>query len=295
MQRPQSAVSRHLRAAGLAGLTAVLLGTGLVTPALALPNYRLQGSDLVLAANTDSKPAHRVRVAVIDFKAIGAPTQFGEAVAENLRNALVQQKQFVVVERSQIDKALKEQAFGQSGLVDAKQAVALGRLVGAKIIVVGSVTKIGSTYTVNARFIDVETGEATDARSIKTNHEDDIAAVVDELAADLSGKSSDSTWGSQPSSHTNAQPPRTVKTGKSKALASTMSVLIPGAGQFYAGNYGAGALQLGVGLAGAGIGAYGKYDNNDLALGSGILLMAITSIWSAVDGWYSTAEEAPAK
>jgi TolB-like protein len=297
MQRLPSAVSRKLRAAGLSGLTALVVSTGLSAPALALPGYQLQDSELVLAQNptpTETpQPAERVRVAIVDFKAIGAPADFGEAVAENLRNSLVQHKQFKVVERAQIDKALKEQSFGQSGLVDAKQAVTLGKLVGAKIIVVGSVTKIGTTYTVNARFIDVETGEATDARSIKTNHEDDIAQVVDELAAELSGKSGTSTFPA--AANGQAQPPRMVKTGKSKALALTMSLLIPGTGQFYAGNAGSGALQFGFGLAGLGVASYGKYESSSLMLGSGLLLMIIASTWSALDGFYSTAEEELAK
>lgn len=289
MQRSQSAFSRRVRALGLSSLTAVVLTAGTAAPALAIPGYHLQGTDLVLVADAGTKPAQRVRVAIVDFRAIGAPQQFGEAVAENLRNALVQQKQYTVVERAQIDKALKEQAFGQSGMVDAKQAVTLGKLVGAKIIVVGSVTKLGSTYTVNARFIDVETGEATDARSIKTNNEDDIAQVVDELAAKLSGaRNAPPTAGGVPAS-------RMVKTGKSKLLASLLSLLIPGVGQMYAGNWGSGALQLGVGLAGAGIGGYGRYDNNDAILGGGVLLMGLASVWSAVDGWYTTVEEEPAK
>jgi len=140
-----------------------------------------------LAAKPEDAKA-KVRVAVVDFKTIRADKDIGEAVAENLRNALVQHKQFTVVERSQIEKALKEASFSQSGLVEGSQAVTLGKLLGAKVIVVGSVTKIGSTYTVNARFIDVATGEATEARSLDTDDENQIAKLVKTLAADLSGR-----------------------------------------------------------------------------------------------------------
>jgi TolB-like protein len=306
-----SFLSRSLRSAGLSVLTATLLTTGLVAPAMALPGYQLRGNELMIAADPGAKPVIKVRVAILDFKAIGAPKQFGEAVAENLRNALVEGKQFTVVERSQIDKAIKEQAFGQSGLVDAKQAVTLGKLVGAKIIVVGSVTKIGSTYSVNARFIDVQTGEATEARSLKTQHEDDIAAVVDEIATALGGTSgassnastwgstagtgsNASTWGAEPAGRPQSSDSKMIPTGKSKLLASTMSFLIPGAGQFYAGNAGAGALQLAFGLAGAGVAGYGRYDDNSAVLGGGLLLLIIASTWSALDGWYGTQEEKPA-
>jgi TolB-like protein len=290
--------SRSLRRAGLAVLTATLLSPGLIAPAMALPGYQLRGNELMIAADPGAKPVIKVRVAILDFRAIGAPAQFGEAVAENLRNALVEGKQFTVVERSQIDKAIKEQAFGQSGLVDAKQAVTLGKLVGAKIIVVGSVTKIGQTYTVNARFIDVQTGEATEARSLKTQNEDDIAAVVDEIATALGGTAGatppGSAWGAEPAGRLQAHDGKMIPTGKSKLLASSMSFLIPGAGQFYAGNAGAGALQLAFGLAGAGVAGFGKYGDNSAILGGGLILLIIASTWSALDGWYATQEEKPA-
>ena len=278
MQRP-TAISASLRTtACLLALTAMV--TAVSPVAQAYPAYQLRGTELI-AAGPAPKPNERVRVAIVDFRAIGAPATFGEAVAENLRNSLVQQKEFTVVERAQIQQALKEQHFGQTGLVDAKQAVTLGRLLGAKVIVVGSLTKIGNTYTINARFIDVETGEATDARSLKTRDVDDIASVVDQLAAALSGKATtaDRPLGGKP-----------VYTGKSKLLASAMSVLFPGAGQFYNGNIGWGVAQLATNLAGFGVAAYGRNQDQSAVLGAGSLIMIVASAWSAFDGWFTTAE-----
>lgn len=127
-------------------------------------------------------PTGTVRIAVLDFQDIDTDHPIGRAAAENLRNALIERQRFTVVERAQVDKALKEQAFSQTGLVDTAHAVGLGKLLGATLIVIGSVTKIGHTYTVNARFIDVATGEAKDARSRKTTNEDDIASAIDALA-----------------------------------------------------------------------------------------------------------------
>ncbi|MBC7542874.1 MAG: DUF2380 domain-containing protein [Candidatus Sericytochromatia bacterium] len=277
MQRPTPVSPLRMTAVLLA--TTVII-TGMAPAAQAYPTYRLQGTELV-AAGQAPKPNERLRVAVVDFRTIGAPTNFGEAVAENLRNELVHQQKYTVVERSQIQQALKEQHFGQTGLVDAKQAITLGRLLGAKVIVVGSVTKIGSTYTVNARFIDVETGEATDARSLKTRDVDDIASVVDELAIALSGKST-----------TANETDRKAPTGKSKLLASGMSLLFPGAGQFYNGNVGWGIAQLVLNIAGFSVAAVGRTQGtaDTTMYGLGSLMMLGASGWSAFDGWFTTQE-----
>jgi curli biogenesis system outer membrane secretion channel CsgG len=116
-------------------------------PAAAYPSYHLQGSDLIATNVTSVQP---IPIAVLDFHAVGGPEQqIAEAVAENLRNALVQHRQFTVIERTQIQQVLKEQVFAQSGLGDNKEAVVLGKLLGAHVIVVGSVTKLGDIYTVN--------------------------------------------------------------------------------------------------------------------------------------------------
>jgi TolB-like protein len=127
-------------------------------------------------------PAGKVRIAILDFQDIDTERSIGRAAAENLRNALIERQRFIVVERAQIQQALQEQVFIQSGMVDSRQAVTIGKLLGANIIVVGSVTKLGRTFTINARFIDVQTGEAKDARSQKTDSEDTLAAAVDTLA-----------------------------------------------------------------------------------------------------------------
>jgi TolB-like protein len=176
-----------------------------------------------------------IPVAVVDFKAIGTPQDFADAVAENLRNALVQHQPFTVIERAQIQQAIREQSFSLTSLVDSNEAVSLGKLVGAKVIVVGSVTKLGDTYTINARFIDVTTGRVTDAKSLKTDNANYLADVVDDLASALGGKTT--PVNAPPTSFRNSGA-RMAPTGKSKLLAAVMSAVIPGSGQVYNGNTG---------------------------------------------------------
>jgi TolB-like protein len=265
--------------------SALVLGTG--EAASAQTTYRLQGADLVADASP-AKPA-RIQVAVVDFRAIGAPTSVAEAAAENLRNALVQHQKFAVIERSQIQQAIREQTFGQTGQVDAKEAIALGKLLGARMIVVGSVTKLGETYTINARFIDVESGQVSEAKSIKTNDENALVDVVEELATALGGTATSQTFAVD-----RRNGPRMVPTGKSKLLASGLSVLLPGTGQFYNGNIAWGVVQFALNIAGFSVTYLGYQYQNPQTYGLGGLTMAAASLWSGVDSWFTTLEEAPA-
>jgi hypothetical protein len=77
-----------------------------------------------------------------------------------------------VVERTRIDALLREQNLSQNHLVTAESAVAVGRMLGVKIILTGSLSvAIGeirpapgnaqrvATGTATARLIDTETGK----------------------------------------------------------------------------------------------------------------------------------------
>ncbi len=105
-------------------------------------------------------------VAVLDFESIGSEEYLGKAVAEIIRTELVGTRNYRVVERSQINRAVEEQELRMSGMIDDQSAVEIGKLLGADLIVVGSVVRIGNAYTINSRMIDVETGEAQLGRNV---------------------------------------------------------------------------------------------------------------------------------
>jgi TolB-like protein len=117
------------------------------------------------SAITEVKPT----IAVLDFESVGSEEHLGKAVSEIMRTELIGTRKFRVVERSQINKALSEQQMQKSGIVDEKSAVQIGKLLGADLIIIGSVVKIGTAYTINSRMIDVKTGEATLGKNVTGN------------------------------------------------------------------------------------------------------------------------------
>jgi TolB-like protein len=97
-------------------------------------------------------------IAVADFRSVGCPFFLGAAVAEQVRVRLSEEEGWILVEKGQITAVAAEQRLNLSGLVDDATAVKVGKFVGARYVIVGSVNGMGHHYTLAARLVDVETG-----------------------------------------------------------------------------------------------------------------------------------------
>ena len=87
-----------------------------------------------------------LRVVVLPFENLTRQEQdawLSHSFAESLTMGLVKVKELHIIERSQIDKLLKEQQFSQSAFADPDTAPNLGRMLGANIVAVGSYQKVG--------------------------------------------------------------------------------------------------------------------------------------------------------
>ncbi len=88
-----------------------------------------------------------------------ARERVGFAVSELLSHRFVTDPNFVVVERTALNKIFEEQRLQLTGVIDQATAVEIGKLVGTRILLMGNIQKVGQQYQVNARIVDVETGE----------------------------------------------------------------------------------------------------------------------------------------
>ena len=66
-----------------------------------------------------------------------------------------------VVERARLNELIQEQDLGASGRVDPNTAAQVGKLVGAKFMVLGGFVDLFGDFRIDARIVDVETGELT--------------------------------------------------------------------------------------------------------------------------------------
>jgi len=66
---------------------------------------------------------------------------------------------YSLVDRTELDRIRREQNFQLSGDVDDAQAVSIGKMAAARVVITGRITKMGNIQSLSLRAIDVETGE----------------------------------------------------------------------------------------------------------------------------------------
>jgi len=118
--------------------------------------------------------------------------QITQDEADILTDALIDELQktgsFQMMERSQMDQILKEQGFQQSGACDGSQcAIEMGRLLGIQRMLTGSIGRLGNTYVLSARMVDVKTGAIlkSTSRNVKGSISDCLSDLLPGVAKDL--------------------------------------------------------------------------------------------------------------
>ena len=128
------------------------------------------------------------------------------ALAELFSNNLTSQEQSVSVERSRIEGVIVELNRAKKGELSPKGAAQAGKLLGARHVLVGSVTTIRSEQQVTARLVVSETGEILKAATLASPQNEFVTCRRD------------------------------VVVTKSKIGAAIRSTILPGWGQLYIGN-----------------------------------------------------------
>ncbi len=126
-----------------------------------------QAAQTSLSSQTAQAP---LRLVVLPFKNLTGDAKqswLGESLAESLTTALSQRSQLSLIERSQLELILQEQGFSQSALADESQAPRLGKIIGARKLLIGSYQQQGQTLQIQARLVDVETGQIAEGQAVK--------------------------------------------------------------------------------------------------------------------------------
>ena len=99
-------------------------------------------------------------LAVLNFEALSIKEDESYILTQGLISELINIGHYRIIERGSIDKILKEQQFQTSGCTNSECAVEIGQLINSDYVLIGTVSRLGSTYRIDARIIDVESGEA---------------------------------------------------------------------------------------------------------------------------------------
>jgi hypothetical protein len=113
---------------------------------------------LILARMTVSLFAAETTVAVYNFAGKGGARSYRGKVTALVTADLATTTNLILLERSELNEALNEQAFGNSGMVSSDAAAKIGQITGAKVLVSGQVLTLGHNHLVIiANIIGTET------------------------------------------------------------------------------------------------------------------------------------------
>ncbi|MBN2645553.1 MAG: hypothetical protein JXR59_08795 [Desulfuromonadaceae bacterium] len=140
---------------------------------------------VLLLAGAAQAEFKKSKIAVLDFSLQGSgfETQdMGKIVAEWFITALVKEGRFEVVERNLLQKILEEQKLSLSGLLDENTATKLGKILGVKVIITGTVMKLQNVTEINARIIDVESASIIAAENVRSTNTTSLQQLVVEMS-----------------------------------------------------------------------------------------------------------------
>jgi len=127
----------------------------------------------------------KTKIAVLDFRLQGndfRTEDMGKIVAEWLITAFVHEGRFEVIERKLLGEVLEEQKMVEAGIVTQDAASEIGKLLGVKVIISGSVAKLQDVVEVNARIVDVTSASIITAESVSSREVTSLRNLVREMA-----------------------------------------------------------------------------------------------------------------
>ena len=128
------------------------------------------------------------RVAILPFTVKGANFDrlYAEVALDNFTTGLIKGRTYQVVERAQLDKAMKELQFQSGADFDESSAMEIGKLAGAEVVVIGIITALPNQIVVNIRGINVKTGIAEFAERDFIKKQEELLTAVEDIARRLS-------------------------------------------------------------------------------------------------------------
>jgi TolB-like protein len=108
-------------------------------------------------------------IAIVDFEVIrGNQKEAGRVTLEGLTSALIDSGHFNIVERAKLKSLVNELELSMTGLMSESSAEKIGHLQMADLILTGTLAEMRGKWDINLRLINVATGRALAAISMRT-------------------------------------------------------------------------------------------------------------------------------
>jgi len=128
------------------------------------------------------------RIALVDFRNLTGDEsldRYKKSVPDQIQTVLAGTGTMRLVERGQLESALRELKLGMDAIIDDQTAVQLGKVLQANAIITGSYHREGNTLQFTARVIEVETSEVITGVVERCRVGDDVFSAIDRVANSL--------------------------------------------------------------------------------------------------------------
>ena len=130
----------------------------------------------------------RTRIAVLYFENQSDGEKDLDALAKGLCSMMITRlddtHKYDLVERERLQEVLDELKLTRSAMFDQKNVASIGKLVGARFLVLGSYFEILNVFRIDARLVDVETGVTVTAAGVE-GKSDEFSVLLSQLVDQL--------------------------------------------------------------------------------------------------------------
>jgi len=118
----------------------------------------------------------RAKVIVLNFE---SPAKtFSDYVIDELSGELIEGKKITVVDRRNLTAIMDEMKFQYSGYVSDESMQSIGKMLGAQVVISGSLTDVGANYRFRIRIISVETAAVQRQISLDLKKDSQVAYLL---------------------------------------------------------------------------------------------------------------------
>lgn len=135
-------------------------------------------------------------LAILDFNVVSGISPRESVTLTNIfRSELFKTGRFDVLERNDMESILKEQAFTLTGACNSAEcAVEIGQLLSAEKMVIGDFGKVGETFSITIRLVNVSTGKLEMVLDERFKGDPEIfLEIIKKMAQQLSGTYDEAT------------------------------------------------------------------------------------------------------
>ena len=172
-------------------------------------------------------------VAVLDFVPHGITPALAGTLTDHFAAELNNTNAMRMVNRSRMSRVFNDKGFDQTGCDSIDCAVIAGYMLGVEQMIVGSIWKLDTTYTIDVHIISVQYGKTL--RSNRITYEGEMDGLIEQmklLAWNLIGMEPPERLAKKERIR---EYTLMIEEEKTKGGALFRSLLLPGFGQFYSG------------------------------------------------------------